>query len=71
MQPHGTGRMSGQAWEDREAATGRFTYLEPDPFSRTVERVTINCTLSHARKMVDLDVVTGGVWDDGCNRVYL
>jgi hypothetical protein len=71
MQPDGEGRMGGQDWEEREAATGRFTFLEPDPFRKTVERVTITISLCLARKMIDLDVVTGGVWEDGCNRVYL
>lgn len=71
MQAHGTGRTSGQEWEEREAATGRFSFWEQDHHRRTVERVTVTMTLRHAREMVDMDVVTGGVWEDGCNRVYL
>jgi biotin-(acetyl-CoA carboxylase) ligase len=71
MQAHGEGRMGGRDWGEHEAATGRFTYLEPDHSRKTVERVTIRISLSHARKIVDLDVVAGGVWEDGCNRVYL
>ena len=71
MQSHGTGCTSGQNRNEREAATGRFSFWEPDHHRKTVERVTITISLYMARKMVDLDVVIGGVWEDGCNRVYL